>query len=97
MCRVLFRHLPAGSWAMHADPSREPQLEREMPADAVPGSTIPEDTDAEILLRDGSWVLARVIGQRRDRHGRWCVGVRWYASSAVGGREGRFLYSPFCG
>lgn len=63
-----------------------------MPADAVPGSTIPEDTEAEILLQDGSWVWCQVIGQRKDRHNRWCVGVRWYASSAVGGREGWFLY-----
>ena len=65
-----------------------------MPADAVPGSTISEDSDAEVLLEDGSWVLCRVIGQRRDRHGRWCVGLRWYASPSVGGREGWYLYDP---
>ena len=62
-----------------------------MPADAVPGSTRLEDSDAEVLLADGSWVLARVIGQRKDARGRWCVGIRWYASSAVGGREGWYL------
>lgn len=65
-----------------------------MPADAVPGSTIPEVSDAEVQLRDGAWVLARVIGQRRDRHGRWCVGLRWYASPAIGGREGWFPVRP---
>ncbi len=65
-----------------------------MPADAVPGSTIPEDSEAEILLRDGAWVWAQVIGQRKDRRGRWCVGLRWYASPAVGGREGWYLYDP---
>ena len=65
-----------------------------MPADAVPGSTIPEDSEAEILLRDGSWVWAQVIGQRKDRRGRWCVGLRWYASPTVGGREGWYLYDP---
>ena len=65
-----------------------------MPADAVPGSTIPEDSEAEVLLRDGSWVWAQVIGQRKDRRGRWCVGLRWYASPAVGGREGWYLYDP---
>jgi hypothetical protein len=75
-----------------SDQDREPALERAMPADAVPGSTIPEDSDAEVLLRDGSWVWCRVIGQRKDRHGRWAVGIRWYASSAVGGREGWYLY-----
>ena len=63
-----------------------------MPADAVPGSTIPEDTEAEILLQDCTWAWAQVTGQRKDRHGRWCVGLRWYASPAVGGREGWYLY-----
>jgi hypothetical protein len=77
-----------------ADPSREPALERAMPSDAVPGLTIPEDSEAEILLRDGTCVWAQVIGQRKDRHSRWCVGLRWYASPAVGGREGWYLYDP---
>src|ERR1035438_6093970 len=77
-----------------ADPSREPALERAMPADAVPGSTIPEDSEAEILLHDGTWVWAQVIGQRKDRRGHWCVGLRWYASPTVGGREGWYLYNP---
>jgi hypothetical protein len=32
---------------MHvSDPGREPMLERAMPADAVPGSTIPESSEA---------------------------------------------------
>jgi hypothetical protein len=74
-----------------SDPSREPVLDRAMPADAVPGSTIPEDTEAEIQLRDGTWAWAQVIGQRKDRQGRWCVGLRWYASPSVGGREGWYL------
>jgi hypothetical protein len=52
-----------------------------MPSDAVPGSTIAEDPDAEVLLRDGSWTWCQVIGQRRDRHGRWCV-----APSAINAR-----------
>jgi hypothetical protein len=65
-----------------------------MPADAVPGSTIPEDSEAEILLHDGTWVWAQVIGQRKDRRGHWCVGLRWYASPTVGGREGWYLYNP---
>jgi hypothetical protein len=25
-----------------------------------------------MLLRDGTWVWCQVIGQRQDRHGRWC-------------------------
>jgi hypothetical protein len=66
-------------------------LDRAMPADSVSGSTIPEDTEAEIQLRDGSWAWAQVIGQRKDRQGRWCVGLRWYASPSVGGREGWYL------
>lgn len=74
------------------DPRREPALERALPADAVPGSTIPEDSDGEVLLQDGTWAWCQVIGQRRDRHGRWCVGIRWYASPSIGGREGWYLY-----
>jgi hypothetical protein len=66
-------------------------LDRAMPADAVTGSTIPEDTESEIQLRDGTWIWAQVIGQRKDRQGRWCVGLRWYASPSVGGREGWFI------
>ena len=27
--------------------------------------------------------VAQATGQRKDRHGRWCVGLRWYASPAV--------------
>jgi hypothetical protein len=76
------------------DISREPALERAMPADAVPGSTRPEDSEAEVLLRDGTWAWCQVIGQRQDRHGRWCVGIRWYASPTIGGREGWFLFHP---
>jgi hypothetical protein len=75
-------------------PSREPQLERALPADAVPGSTIPEDSEAEILLHDGTWVWARVIGQRKDRHGRWCVEFRYYPSSAKGESGGWYIYDP---
>jgi hypothetical protein len=90
--RVLERgHAAAGGLAVISNPGREPVLERTMPSDAVPGSTIPEDSGAEVLLRDGSWTWCRVIGQRRDRRGRWCVGIRWYASCAVGGREGWHL------
>ena len=77
-----------------SDPAREPALERAIAANAVPGSTIPEDTEAEVLLQDGAWAWAQVTGQRKDRHGRWCVGLRWYASPAVGGREGWYLYDP---
>jgi hypothetical protein len=77
---------------MHlSDPSREPMLERAMPADAVPGSTIPERTEAQVQLRDGSWVWCEVIGQRKDRNGRWCIGLSWYASPSIGGREGWYV------
>ena len=51
---------------------------------AVPGSTIAENSGAEVQLRDGSWIWCQVIGQRKDRQGRWCVGIRWYASPAAG-------------
>ena len=88
-------HLSAGNDArMQPDERREPALERAMPADAIPGSTLPENTEAEVKLQDGFWVWCQVIGQRRDRHGRWCIGVRWYASPSIGGREGWYLYDP---
>lgn len=48
-------HLCAGNDALlQPDKLREPALGRAMPADALPGSTIPEDSEAEVLLRDGS-------------------------------------------
>ncbi len=53
-------------------------------ADAVPGSTIAEDSEAEVQLRDGAWVWCQVIGHRKDRHALVC-GDRWYASPEVGG------------
>ena len=62
-----------------------------MPADAVPGSTILERSEAEVLLNDGTWAWCQVIGQRKDRHGRWCVGIRYYPSSAIGEYEGWYL------
>ena len=88
-------HLSPGNDAlMRPDELREPALERAMPADTVPGSTIPKNTEAEVQLRDGFWVWCQVIGQRRDRHGWWCIGIRWYASPPIGGREGWYLYDP---
>lgn len=77
-----------------SDLSREPALERALPADAAPGPTIPENTEAKVQLNDGTWTWAQVIGQRKDRCGRWCVGLRWYASPSIGGREGWYLYDP---
>lgn len=70
----------------------EPALERADPALAVPGSAIPTNAQAEVLLSDGTWTWATVTGKRRDARGRWCVGLRWYASPSIGGREGWFLY-----
>jgi hypothetical protein len=72
----------------------EPVLEQAMPSDALPGSGIGADAAVEIRLRDGSWVHARVAGQRRDRQGRWCVHLRWVAGLVPGGREGVYVYDP---
>jgi hypothetical protein len=74
------------------DPAREPMLERAHPGDALDGSTIPEDSQAEILLRDGTWAWCRVIGQRKDRLGRWSVGIRWYPSATIGESGGWYIY-----
>jgi len=75
-----------------SDPAREPMLKRTHPGDALDGSTIPEDTNAEILLHDGSWAWCRVIGQRKDRLGRWSVGIRWYPSATIGESGGWYIY-----
>ena len=70
-----------------------------MPADAVPGSTIPEDSEAEIRLRDGSWVWAQVIGQRKDRHGRCASGSAGtpappWAAGKAGSYDPRLIRRP---
>jgi hypothetical protein len=65
-----------------------------MPADVGPGPTLFEDIDAEVMLRDGSWVWCQVIGQRKDRHDRWCVGIRYYPNAAIGESGGWYLYDP---
>ena len=72
--------------------SREPALEPALPSDAVPGSVIDADADVEIRLRDGSWTAARVLVQRQDRYGRWCVGLHWEAGGV--GRDGMFVHDP---
>ena len=77
---------------MIPDQPREPVLERAMPADAGPGPVLFEDTDAEVQLRDGSWVWCMVTGQRKDRHGRWCVGIRYYPSATIGESGGWYLF-----
>jgi hypothetical protein len=59
--------------------------------DTVPGSTRLERSEAEVQLRNGDWVWCLVIGQRKDRHGRWCVGIRYYPSSAIGESGGWYL------
>jgi hypothetical protein len=63
-----------------------------MPADVGPGPVFFEHTDAEVLLNDGSWVWCLVIGQRKDRHGRWCVGIRYYPNAAIGESGGWYLF-----
>jgi hypothetical protein len=65
-----------------------------MPTDVGPSPTIFEDTDAEVMLRDGSWVWCQVIGQRQDRHGRWGVGIRYYPNATIGESGGWYLYDP---
>jgi hypothetical protein len=77
-----------------SDHPREPALERAMPADVGSNPTLFEDTDAEVMLRDGSWVWCQITGQRKDRHGRWCVGIRYYPNATIGESGGWYLYDP---
>ena len=65
-----------------------------MPADVGSNPTLFEDTDAEVMLRDGSWVWCQITGQRKDRHGRWCVGIRYYPNATIGESGGWYLYDP---
>jgi hypothetical protein len=46
---------------------------------------------AEMLLNDGRWVWCLVIGQRKDRHGWWCVGIRYYPNATIGESGGWYL------
>lgn len=60
-------------------PGPKPQLERALPADAVPDSTRPVDhTAQEVLMTDGSWQYCEILAQARGRDGKWRVLVRWY-------------------
>lgn len=70
----------------------EPALERAHPSLAVPGSVTLTRAEVEVLAVDVTWIGATVIGKRRDARGRWCLGLRWYASISIGSREGWFLY-----
>jgi hypothetical protein len=65
-----------------------------MPADVGSSPTIFTDTDAEVMLRDGSWTWCQIIGQRTDRHGRWCLEIRYYPSATIGESGGWYLYDP---
>lgn len=52
----------------------------------------PPARPAQVLLQDGSWAWAQMIGRRQDRRGRWCIGIRWYASPSIVGRESWYPY-----
>lgn len=73
---------------------REPLLERARPGTLLADTVIDVTADAEIELRDRSWVMARVGAEWKDTSGRWCVHLRWTASTVTGGREGVFVYDP---
>ena len=42
-----------------------------MPRDAV-AVEIPEDSEAEAFVAGRLLVWSEAVGQRKDRHGRWC-------------------------
>jgi hypothetical protein len=73
---------------------REPLLERALPDSLLADTVIDVDAAAEVELRDGSWVRARVGAEWRDRQGRWCVHLNWHASTEIGGRRDVFVYDP---
>ena len=64
-----------------------------MPAEALPGSFRPGDSDALVRLRDGTWLSVGVLGWRKDTAGRWCVQLRWHMVG-VTTIEDWFIYDP---
>ena len=72
---------------------RSSEIERAMPADVVPGSFLPAESDALVRLRDGTWLSMAVLGWRRDTAGRWCVQLRWHMMG-VSTVENWFGYDP---
>jgi hypothetical protein len=73
---------------------REPALDRVVPGALLMDTVIDVDARVEVQMRDGSRVHARVTSQVRDRSGRWCVHLRWQASTVTGGREDWFVFDP---
>jgi len=47
-----------------------------MPADAVPDSTMAEDTEAEVLLQDRTWIWCQVIGSVKTGTAVGAAGIR---------------------
>ena len=70
-----------------------PDLTPAHPSGALPGTFRPVDrASVEVLMGDGTWGYAAVIGWARDISGRWRVLLLWYAPE--GQREDWYLYDP---
>ena len=76
------------------DPKLCPALERALPADAVPGSSVtcsPPDR-LLVLFGDGFWHPVSVRARRRDRHGRDVIAVEWHIEGETFGEA--YLVNP---
>jgi hypothetical protein len=75
------------------DPApREPVLEPTHPSDSPPaGSVTFEDTEAEILLKDGTWEGCTVVAQRVSLSGQRQVEIRYYPSPSFGEGGGWYV------
>ena len=74
------------------DPRLCPALERALPADAVPGSSVtcsPPDR-LLVLFGDGLWHPVSVRARWRDRHGRTVVQLEWHIEGETFGEA--YLY-----
>jgi hypothetical protein len=70
-----------------------PDLTSAHPSGAIAGTFRPVGrASVEVLMGDGTWGYAAVIGWARDISGRWRVLLLWYAPE--GQREDWYLYDP---
>lgn len=70
-----------------------PDLTPAHPSGAIAGTFRPVgQASVEVLMGDGTWRYAAVIGWARDTSGQWRVLLLWYAPE--GQREDWYLYDP---
>lgn len=76
----------------------KPALEPAHPSGAVAGTYQPVDHAlTEVLMDDGTWQHAEVMGEARATRGRWRVLLLWYGLDSKGHQsqfETWFMFDP---